>query len=67
MKTACDSTYEEVNTCTKKILDDLYDKAFQIVLSHKKELEALTKALIEKESVDGAEIKEIFEKCKNDD
>lgn len=67
LKTACDSTYEEVNTCTKKILDDLYDKAFQIVLSHKKELEALTKALIEKESVDGAEIKEIFEKCKNDD
>lgn len=62
--TDCDSLYTEVNNEAKKILNALYDKTYNIVVAHKDELEALTKALIEKEIVDGDEIKEIFEKCK---
>ena len=59
-----ETTLDEINKNIRKILSVLYKTSFDIVNAHRKELEALTQALLEKEIVYGNEIKEIFDKIK---
>jgi len=62
-KTPSDTLFDKVNEHASKIINTLYQKCYNIVLTHKKELEALTKALLEKEVVYGSEIEQIFKDC----
>lgn len=64
--TISEELINEINKHIKTILKDMYDRAFDIVTKHRKELEALTEALLQKEVVYGNEIREIFKKCEND-
>lgn len=58
-----DSIIKESDECARKILIKLYNRCEDIISEHKKELCALTQALLEKEVVYGNEIKEIFDKA----
>lgn len=66
-KDVADSLYtrskaeKEINILMK----DLYKRCYDILSNHQAELEALTKALVEKEVVLGDEIKEIFDSVSN--
>ena len=63
LKTTSDNLRDEINTNVRKILAQCYETTFNILKEHRKELEALTQALLEKEIVYGNEIKEIFDHC----
>lgn len=50
---------EEIDAMIDKLLNDAYKEALDIVTKHRIELEALTKAILEKENLTGEEVKAI--------
>lgn len=49
----------DVEQAIKAILDEAYDKAFQLVRKHKSAIEALTEALLDAETLSGEEVRAI--------
>ncbi len=56
-----EATAEEIDREVRKLLDDAYTKATEVLTEHRTHLEAIAKALLEYETLDGAQIKEIIE------
>lgn len=55
-KNISDKTAEEVDRQIRKIIDDAYEETHRILTKHKKELETLSEALVEHETLTGEEI-----------
>ena len=56
-----EATAEQIDTEVRKLLDDAYQQAKQTLTAHRSTLDAIAKALLEYETLDGAQIKEILE------
>jgi cell division protease FtsH len=56
-----EATAEEIDREVRKLIDDAYDKAKQLLIQHRDKLEAIAKGLLEYETLDGAQIREILE------
>src|SRR6478752_5972660 len=56
-----EATAEQIDGEVRKLIDDAYQKAKDVLTSHRSSLEAIAKALLEYETLDGAQIKEILE------
>jgi cell division protease FtsH len=56
-----EQTAREIDEEVKRIIDESMEKVRQILASRKEVLEALSKRLIEREVIDGVELKEIIE------
>jgi cell division protease FtsH len=56
-----EATAEEIDHEVRKLLDDAYQLARQTLLAHRDKLEVIAKALLEYETLDGSQIKEIVE------
>ena len=59
-KNISDKTAEKVDAQIRKIIDEAYEKTRQILTQHRKELERLSKALIEYETLSGEEIAQVI-------
>lgn len=57
--------HDEVDRWIDKLLNDAYEEALRIVKEHRIELEALTMAILEKETLTGEEIEEILKPFKS--
>ena len=55
------ATAQKIDEEVKRLIDEAYQKAKDILLSHKEKLDAIAHALLEYETLDGAHIKEIME------
>ena len=51
----------EVDKACQIFLKEMFEETYQIVAAHKKQLEALTKALLEREVLIGDEIKTVLD------
>ena len=56
-----EATAEQIDQEVKKLLDDAYQLAKQTLIAHRDKLEIIAKALLEYETLDGSQIKEIVE------
>jgi cell division protease FtsH len=56
-----EATAEEIDQEVRKLIDDSYQTAKKTLLAHRDKLEVIAKALLEYETLDGAQIKEIIE------
>jgi cell division protease FtsH len=56
-----EATAEQIDGEVRKLIDDAYQTAKNILTEHRDKLEAIAKALLEYETLDGAQIKEIME------
>jgi len=56
-----EATAEQIDQEVKKLLDDAYQLAKQTLIAHRDQLEIIAKALLEYETLDGSQIKEIVE------
>jgi cell division protease FtsH len=56
-----EATAEQIDGEVRRLLDDAYQKAKQTLLAHRDKLEVIAKALLEYETLDGVQIKEIIE------
>ena len=56
-----EATAEEIDREVRKLIDDAYDKAKELLTQHRDKLEAIAKGLLEYETLDGAQIREILE------
>jgi cell division protease FtsH len=56
-----EATAEQIDQEVRKLLDDAYQKAKETLVTHRDTLEAIAKALLEYETLDGSQIKEIIE------
>ena len=56
-----EATAEEIDREVRKLIDDAYQTAKQVLTAHRDKLEAIAKALLEYETLDGSQIKEIIE------
>ncbi len=56
---------EEIDRMIDKLLNDAYKEALEIVTSHENELEALTEAILEKETLNAEEIEQILKQVKS--
>lgn len=56
-----EATAEQIDGEVRKLLDDAYQTAKTALLAHRATLEAIAKALLEYETLDGSQIKEIME------
>jgi len=56
-----EATAEQIDGEVRKLIDDAYQKAKDVLTTHRSSLEAIAKALLEYETLDGAQIKEIIE------
>jgi cell division protease FtsH len=56
-----EQTAREIDEEVKRIIDESMEKVRQILAARKESLEALSKRLIEREVIDGAELKQIIE------
>ncbi|MDL5054478.1 ATP-dependent zinc metalloprotease FtsH, partial [Oscillatoria laete-virens NRMC-F 0139] len=56
-----EKTAEEIDAEVKRIIDDAYNRATEIILAHREQIELIAKALLEYETLDGAQIREIIE------
>jgi cell division protease FtsH len=56
-----EATAEEIDREVKRLLDDAYQAAKNIILSHRDKLEVIAKSLLEFETLEGSQIKEIVE------
>jgi cell division protease FtsH len=54
------ATAQKIDEEVKRLIDEAYSKAKQILLSHKDKLDAIALALLEFETLDGVHIKEIM-------
>ena len=59
-KEVSDATANAVDREVKKILDRCMDKTMDILTTHRDQLELLTEKLVEKETLDDKEIREMF-------
>ncbi len=55
-----EETARQIDEEVKKIIDDTYNKAKQILTDRRKELEELAQLLLEKEVVEEADLKKIL-------
>ena len=56
-----EATAEQIDGEVRKLIDDAYQTATKVLTEHRDKLEAIAKALLEFETLDGAQIKEIIE------
>ncbi len=56
-----EATAEEIDLEVRKLIDDSYAKAEQMLTEHRSKLEYIAKALLEFETLDGAQIRDIIE------
>jgi cell division protease FtsH len=56
-----EATAEQIDGEVRKLIDDAYQNAKGVLTRHRASLEAIAKALLEYETLDGAQIKEIIE------
>ena len=56
-----EATAEQIDGEVRKLLDDAYQTAKATLIAHRQTLEAIAKALLEFETLDGTQIKEIME------
>src|SRR6059058_1712750 len=56
-----EATAEEIDQEVRKLLDNAYQTARDTLMAHRDNLDAIAKALLEYESLDGVQIKEIME------
>ncbi|PYL65853.1 MAG: cell division protein FtsH [Verrucomicrobia bacterium] len=56
-----EATAEEIDHEVRRLLDEAYQKAKQTLLANRAKLEVIAKALLEYETLDGSQIKEIIE------
>ena len=56
-----EATAEEIDTEVRKLIDDAYAKAKRMLIEHRDNLEKIARALLEFETLDGAQIREILE------
>ena len=59
-KNLSDATAKSIDDETRRIIDDAYQDASQILSDNKKELEILAKGLLEYETLSGEEIKSLI-------
>ena len=55
-----EATAEEIDREVRRLLDDAYAKAKEVLIAHREHLEVIAKALLEYETLDGLQIKEII-------
>jgi cell division protease FtsH len=56
-----EATAEQIDGEVRKLIDNAYQTAMQVLTQHRNHLEAIAKALLEYETLDGLQIKEILE------
>ncbi len=56
-----EATAEEIDLEVRKLIDDAYERARQTLTEHRDKLETIAKALLEFETLDGLQIREIIE------
>ncbi len=56
-----EATAQEIDREVRKLCDDAYARAKELLIKHRDRLEAIAKALLEYETLDGIHIKEIME------
>ena len=56
-----EATAEEIDREVRRLLDDAYQTAKQTLIAHRTTLDAIAKALLEYETLDGMQIKELIE------
>ena len=56
-----EATAQEIDLEVRRLLDDAYQTARQTLLDHRDKLDVIAKALLEYETLDGAQIKEIVQ------
>src|SRR6478672_3035694 len=56
-----EATAEQIDGEVRKLIDDAYKTATKVLTQHREHLEAIAKALLEYETLDGLQIKEILE------
>ncbi|HXM33108.1 MAG TPA: ATP-dependent zinc metalloprotease FtsH [Chthoniobacterales bacterium] len=56
-----EATAEQIDGEVRKLIDDAYQNAKKVLTAHRDKLEVIAKALLEYETLDGAQIKEIIE------
>ncbi len=56
-----ESTAQKIDNEIKRLIDNAYERAKDLLLKHRQEMEALAKALLEFETLDGVHVKEIME------
>jgi len=56
-----EATAEQIDGEVRKLLDDAYQTAKTTLMAHRQSLEAIAKALLEYETLDGPQIREIME------
>jgi len=56
-----EKTAENIDAQIKRIIDEAYKRATDIIEAHRSQLEAIAQALLEYETLDGAQIKDLIE------
>ena len=56
-----EATAEQIDGEVRKLIDDAYQNAKKVLTAHRDKLEVIAKALLEYETLDGVQIKEIIE------
>ena len=56
-----EATAEQIDREVRKLVDDAYDRANTMLLANREKLEVIAKALLEFETLDGEQIREIIE------
>ncbi|HSH38837.1 MAG TPA: ATP-dependent zinc metalloprotease FtsH, partial [Chthoniobacterales bacterium] len=56
-----EATAEEIDSEVRKLIDDAYDKAKRLLIERRGKLELIARALLEYETLDGAQIRDIIE------
>ncbi|HEY0369433.1 MAG TPA: AAA family ATPase, partial [Chthoniobacterales bacterium] len=56
-----EATAEEIDREVRKLIDDAYEKAKQLLIANREKLTIIAKALLEFETLDGAQIRDIIE------
>ena len=56
-----EATAEQIDREVRKLVDDAYDRAKTMLLANREKLEVIAKALLEFETLDGEQIREIIE------
>ena len=56
-----EATAQEIDREVKKLCDDAYNRALQLITSNRDKVEIIAKALLEFETLDGAQVKDIVQ------
>jgi cell division protease FtsH len=56
-----EATAEQIDREVRKLVDDAYARAKEMLIAHRDKLEVIAKALLEYETLDGSQIREIIE------